>query len=433
MRFPKSTIILFTLFISFMFCFTCLAESSPDIANLYKELEELRKRVNELEEKIEREEAKGKEIEETRKEVDRIRERLGSISIHGGVVTYYQAGSSADVRVDNEWMHFPNPDSAGYVADIEFGFRPIETGSFYLRIHAGEGNGADEGLEEAGALFADLNTINDDNPDGSEIDLLEAYYTQSLFNDMLSISIGKTEPFVFVDDNEFANDENSQFVGKPFVNNPMFDSEDEYGPIIAVNFSPLERLTFTALYQSSSWPRNEEGKQKDNWSNFFRRPLFAGQVKYSPTIRGMDGNYRIYGWVQTYEHEKIGNKTGTDEGWGVGISLDQYITDNIGVFGRFGYQNDEVYEAPIFYSMGAVFKGIVPTRKKDEIGIAFAGLKANNALDHHDTEFHTEAYYRFCISDNMAVTCDIQHVANPRGDTANDNMWAGMVRGEFGF
>jgi len=430
----------FVLFVGLSVCMAEVQPESKELKQLYKQIELLRKRVEDLEKRIKQREAKERqlrkeieEVKETKEQIEHIKKRLGNISIHGGVVTYYQAGSSADIKLEDGWRHFANPDGAGYVADIELEFKPIKSGSFYMRIHAGEGNGADEGLEDAGALFADLNTLNDDNPDDSELDVLEVYYTQNFMNDKLSISFGKTEPFVFVDDNEFANDECSQFVGKPFVNNPMFDSEDEYGPIVAISFMPKNTLTLTALVQSSSWPRNEEDRQKDKWSNFFRRPLIAGQIKYSPTIYGRSGNYRLYGWVQTYKHEKVGKKTGTDEGWGVGLSCDQYITERIGLFGRFGYQNDEVYEAPIFYSIGASLRGIIPTRKDDEIGIGFAGLKANHAFDEHDTEFHVEGYYRLHISDNFAITCDLQYVASPRGNTSNDDIWAGMIKGEFGF
>ena len=446
---------MYRMFLMVFFCLLAIgfvplafAASYPDaqIKELYKQINQLKKRIGALEKAVEKRQAKEEEmrkeveqVKEASHDIEKLKERLGNISLHGKVVTYYQAASSADIKTEDGWQHFANPDSAGYVADIELSFEPIKEGQFYMRIHAGEGNGADEGLEDAGALFADLNTMNDDNPDDSEIDVLEAYYTQYLFNDTLSISFGKTEPFVFVDDNQFANDETSQFVGKPFVNNPMFDSEDEYGPIIALKFNPkfiksLKDITFTALIQSSSWPRNEENNQKDKWTNFFRRPLIAGQITYSPTIKGRGGNYRVYGWVQTYKHEKIGNKQGTDQGWGVGISLDQYITKKMGIFSRIAYQNDEVYEAPLFYSIGIMAKGLIPTFKgKDELGIGFAGLKANHAFDYTDTEFHLETYYRIQFSDYFAVTPDLQYVINPRGNTSNDNIWVGMIRGEFEF
>ncbi len=430
-------------------CYGAGVDSSPpDIKELYKQIQELKKRITQLEAIIKQKEAREEklrkdieEVKEAKKTIEEIKERIGNISIHGGVVSYYQAASSGEnsalVSASNPEGHFSNPDGAGYVADIEFSWKPTEKGEFYMRIHAGEGNGADNILEEGGALFADLNTINDDNPDDSEIDVLEAYYTQSLFDDMLTISFGKTEPFAFVDDNEFANDECTQFVGKPFVNNPMFDSEDEYGPILALSFNPkflrpLKDVTFTALIQSSSYPRNPQNRQKDIWSNFFRRPLVAGQLTYSPTIRGMSGNYRLYGWVQTYKHDKIqGN--GTDEGWGIGLSCDQYLTPKLGLFGRFGYQNDEVYEAPLFYSIGAHIKGLIPVRKDDEIGIGFAGLKANHAFSDHHTEYHLESYYRFVFSDNFALSFDLQYVENPLGNNDNNDIWAGMIRGEFSF
>ena len=445
----KLKLFMILLFVLFFGLSVCMAEQKPeDLRMLYQQIELLKKRIEELEKKIKEKEEEEKElrkdieeVKEVKETIEEIKERIGNISIHGGVVTYYQAGSSGEntalVSADNPEGHFSNPDGAGYVADIELSWEPVKEGEFYMRIHAGEGNGADEILEEGGALFADLNTLNDDNPDDSEIDVLEAYYTQKLFEGMLSISFGKTEPFAFVDDNEFANDECSQFVGKPFVNNPMFDSEDEYGPIFAVSFNPkffkpLKDVTFTALIQSSSWPRNEEERQKDKWSNFFRRPLIAGQITYSTSIRGMSGNYRLYGWVQTYKHEKI-HGTGTDEGWGIGLSCDQYLTERIGLFGRFGYHNDEVYEVPIFYSAGAYIKGLIPIRKDDELGIGIAGLKANHAFQDHHTEYHGEAYYKFVFSENFALTFDLQYVENPLGNNDNNDIWAGMIRGEFSF
>lgn len=223
---------------------------------------------------------------------DALMERLGTLSIHGGVLGYYQ-GRNAPTIND---IDYTGANGAGFVADLELNFKPLKNGDFFMRVHAGEGDGADKDLAEDGALFANLNTIADDNPGNDGLSVLEAYYTHSFFDERLLFSIGKTEQVVFIDDNAFANDEYTQFVGKPFVNNPMFDSEDEFGPLMAAQISPWKPLKFTFLYASTSRPYLPDYQQKSVWDNIFDTPFLAGQLTFSPNLFGYDGNYRVYGW-----------------------------------------------------------------------------------------------------------------------------------------
>ena len=422
----------FLVCLTTFFIILSFSSAQANEAEILKEIEQLKKKIAELEKKLKEREAQEAELKEkleTReKAIDLITEKLGTLSIHGGVVGYYQGASKAKIGGES----FPNPDGAGYVADLELSFEPVENGEFYLRLHAGEGDGADRELEEAGALFADLNTMNDDNPGDGDFDLLECYYTHSFLDDRFFLSIGKTEPVVFIDDNEFANDEVGQFVGKPFVNDPVLDSEDEFGPLMAVGFRPSDRFCIVALIQSSSHPLGTEAEQKDIWEDIFEKPLFAGQLTYSPEINGLKGNYRLYGWVQTYDHPEI-DSADTDEGWGIGISVDQKISKKVGLFGRFGYHNEEVYEVPWFWSLGANITGLIPSRANDEIGFGVAGLKANDDLPEDDTEFHLEGYYKLVLSDHFALTSDFQYVVNPLGDSSNDDVFAGMLKAEFSF
>lgn len=324
---------------------TCVAGGTPEVSEIQAELEILKSRIEELESKLAAKEKEQKEVAEISTETEEkeskgLLDRFGSLSIHGGVVGYFQGGIVD--RIEGE--KFENPAGAGFAANLELTFEPIRNGEFYIRIHAGEGEGADKDLVEAGALFANLNTIADDNPGDDGVAFHEVYYTHRFF-DNFALSIGKTDGLVFLDDNAFANDELSQFVGKAFVNNPVLDSEDEYAPLVAVNWEPLEALTLTALVQSSSYPLLDEDQQKSKYDNIFDRPFWGVQAKYSPQWRGLEGNYRLYVWSQTYEHPKV-EREGTDPGWGIGLSFDQWLHEKVGLFARFGYQNKEVYEVP---------------------------------------------------------------------------------------
>jgi len=359
---------------------------------------------------------------------DTIMERLGTLAIHGGIVGYYQGRNGPTIND----IDYKGANGAGFAADLELSFEPFKNGEFFMRVHAGEGQGADVDLAEDDALFANLNTIADDNPGSDGLSVLEVFYTQTFCNERYLFSIGKTEQVVFIDDNALANDEYTQFVGKPFVNNPMLDSEDEYGPVMAAQVSPWEQLTLTFLYESSSRPNAEENMQKSVWDDIFDTPFLAAQLTYSPKIFGFDGNYRVYGWGATYDHEKISGN-GTDKGWGIGLSCDQIVHEKVGLFARFGYSNNEVYVAPWFWSVGANLKGLIPSRDEDEIGVGIAGLEANSDLGYNGTELHLEAYYRIVLSDYFSISPDIQFVANPLGNNSNQNIVAGMLRGQFSF
>jgi hypothetical protein len=407
--------------------------------DLSKEVERLKQRIEELERNVGQAPAasspEGESPEPagpppTRVEEIKgiIAEEVGRVSFHGGVVGFYQGTNRPTI----EETRFRNPDGLGYVADLSITFSPHPAGELYLRVHAGEGDGGDRFLEPAGALFADLNTLNDDHPENDRFRLLEAFYTHTFLDESYFLSVGKTEPLAFMDENAFANDEYRQFVGKAFVNNPVLDSEDEYGPLLALGASPFEGWAFTFIYQSSSRPLLDEEDQKSVWDRVFSKTFLAGQATFSPAPGGLEGNYRLYAWTQTYDHPRV-EREGVEKGWGIGLSLDQMISEKVGVFARVGYQNREVYEVPWFWSVGANLSGIIPGRELDNLGIGIAGLAANNRLENDGTELHLESYYRWVISSHMAITPSLQYVRNPLGNRDNDGVFAGMLRAEISF
>jgi len=404
-----------------------------------RELQLLKQKIQMLEKQLKE---KNKREEEVAKEVEEIKEKLGSLEIHGGVRLYYQGASVG--TVDGESLS--NPSGTGYNADLKISFKPNSNGQFYLRLHGGSGKGADEIFDKKDdVLFANLNTLADDNPENEgEFRLLEAYYSREFFDGKLNLVVGKTEPFIMIDDNEYANDETTQFVGKPFVNNPILDGEDIFAPMLGVSLSPVDKLEIDAVVQSNdqsslSWNGKEwVVKDKDIYSSVFDKPFYAVQLKYSPEIGGLPGNYRIYYWNDSAEHIKINEPTdnsnrkpSTGDGWGVGISIDQKISENVGVFARASWANDDVYEVEQFYSLGASIDGIIPSRPKDTLGLGVAALIPNDKLKNDDTEYHFEGYYRIEVSENFHITPDIQYVVNPHGNSDNDNIFAGMVRAEF--
>jgi hypothetical protein len=177
---------------------------------------------------------------------------------------------------------------------------------------------------------------------------------------------------------------------------------------------------------------------KSKYDNVFSTPFLGGQVAFSPKFGELEGNYRLYGWYAGYDHSKLdadrnfidGEK---DKGWGLGIGADQQITETIGLFGRFGWNNENVYVVKWEASGGLNLKGLIPGREEDETGIGFAGLVPDSRFTADDPEYHLEVYYRIAVTENLAFTPDLQYVWNPGGNSDNDGVFAGMVRAEFGF
>ena len=332
-------------------------------ADVAKDIEMLKQKIVELEQKLQEQKIAQqkyarKVAEEVHEEIDEhLEERFGTLEIHGGAVLYYQ-----DSRTDElDGAKADSPSGAGFTADLELTWKPalplVEDGKFYARIHAGDGTGADRGGQPnnpVNVLLANLNTIADDNTGGNDtsLNLLEAYYTQEFFDKTLSVTGGKAKNLLFLDGNAFANNEKKQFVGKAFVNNSVLDSESEYTPLIGGEFKPVELLAFSLVGTSTSRP-NVEGTplsdtSKSKYDNVFSTPFLGSQVTVSPKFGELEGNYRLYGWYAGYNHSKLDSDRNfiagqKDKGWGVGISADQQVTPMIGLFGRFGWNNDDVY------------------------------------------------------------------------------------------
>jgi len=424
-----------------------------DNATILKEIRSLKERIEELEQKLEEQESLAKrQVAKTEKNIEEkisesLEERFGTLEIHGGAILYYQSSQTDEL----DGAKADSPSGAGFTADLELTWKPalplMEGGQFYARIHAGDGTGADRGGQPnnpVNVLLANLNTIADDNTDGNDtsLNLLDAFYTHDFFDKALSVTGGKAKNLLFLDGNAFANNDKQQFVGKPFVNNSVLDSESEYTPLLGGEFKPSELLAFSVVGTSTSRPNVEgtplENTAKSKYDNVFSTPFLGSQLTVSPKFGEREGNYRFYGWYAGYNHSKLDSNRNPiagekAKGWGLGISADQQITPMIGLFGRFGRNNDDVYVVQWEASGGVNLKGLIPSRDEDNLGLGFAALAPGDRYAQNDPEYHLELYYRIAAAENLAFSPDLQYVWNPGGDSENDGIWAGMVRGEFNF
>ena len=141
--------------------------------------------------------------------------------------------------------------------------------------------------------------------------------------------------------------------------------------------------------------------------------------------------------------------------YGYVVNVEQSVTDDIGVFGRWSW-NEGKTEIMTFtdidasLSFGASIKGKAWGREKDTIGIAgaFNGL----SRDHRDflaagglgiligdgalnyrTERVLETYYSFALLDAVTLTFDYQRLVNPayNADRGPISIFSGRLHAEF--
>jgi len=381
---------------------------------LLREIEFLKKRLAEVE----------RELKESRKG-----NGAPKVSFGGDATLYYQGA---------RWGS-KGPTGAGFTANLELSAEPVEGGELYARIHAGEGEGADEELAEH--LFANLNTLADDNPESGSVKILDLFYRQELSGGKLTLFIGKTEPFILIDSNEFAGDETSQFVGKAFVNNPIIDSEARFAPAAAFDLKASEALSLQGFIQSSDkgelqWNGQEwENKEKSPYSDPFDHPTLAIQTTYSREGE----NYRLYFWTDTAPHPKVNQveeeskKPDEVKGIVVGLSFDQKLSERFGLFGRASVGRKSAYAFWQFYSLGFNLLSPFKSREKDSLALGVAAIVPSPLYSKQSTEVHLEGYYRYRFSEKGALTPDFQVVLNPAGDGEADPIYALTVRLEVSF
>jgi len=296
---------------------------------------------------------------------------------------------SGSLDVTGQWTAFQ---------DTGFG-----SGSVGFLMEAGQviGHRRDEGGGDglAGNIGSALGPNGDYLAD--DILLSELWYAHSFADGALVITVGKLDQTVYLDANRIANDETTQFIGGPFVNNVVIGFP-EYGSGVNVTATPSE-----LFYVSGSWGNAAAAPDETTLNNLNGDDSFwAVEGGLTPTFGELEGAYRVIGWSTSVEG---------DDAHGIGLSFDQQITDSLVPFFRYGYTTVDEAKDMQFVSAGLGIEG--PLGRADDlcgIGYAYADL----GDDGHEAMF--EAFYRLQLTDTLQLTPDVQVVFDPAGTDEYD-------------
>lgn len=331
---------------------------------------------------------------------------------------------------------------ASYSADITIGKEFKEAGGkAFLHLEAGTGSGLEDDL----TLYSNVNRDADND---NNIRVTEFWYEQALCKDKAVLTFGKLDPTAYFDNNEAANDETTQFLGRIFRNSPAIEFPDNTAGIRAA-YLPWEWLeaSYGLFDANSDWE-----KIGDNLFNI-------GQVTFKTDFFSLPGNYRFLGWHNNAYHTKwLATEREKEAAFGFGLSFDQKLTDITTAFLRYGWQDPKVYNPDIMatgdlnyslehsWSAGLQFEGKTWGREKDVLAFAVGQIfpsddykKAGESLDparKAETEGHLEAYYRIYVNEHLSITPDFQYIWNPFGkDVADDTggIFVGGMRAQVDF
>jgi len=293
----------------------------------------------------------------------------------------------------------------------------LSEGYFFMQMRAA-GGPFDSAPVGGPSLFSSLNDVATDRSRFNEgtsrgnIFLAKAFYQQSmkLGEGELRGRAGIINLTDYFDTNLFANNEARQFVNSAFVNSAAFKTGISAPGVMAEYerppwlFNPpwLDGIVLRAGYAVSSTERA------------FTSPLWTSELELQTTVKDLEGHWRFGG--------SFGNFADTGSVSEFHISVDQWLSGNFGVFGRWGITND----GPGSQTFGPVNQSYsfgVQRRFVDEqervsawaIGFSQAFPIEPSETDDFASERVLETYYRWQLTRNVSLTPHFQLILGAGG------------------
>ncbi|MBL7156565.1 MAG: carbohydrate porin [Candidatus Omnitrophica bacterium] len=413
--------------------------AAPTTAELLTEIQSLKMRVDELEKKMVKQDMKAISLEHVRDEVKKslieykpgegMRVEPAGLNIGAGITFVAQGTPDANNAGAGENSIF----DASYSADVEIAKEFEDWGFAYLHLEGGENDTIENELE----VFSNVNREAADT--GSRVEFAEWFYTQFALDKQIAFTLGKMDCGDRVDQNEYANDEKTQFLAHMFRNSPVmeFPPGNALGMDLILAFEPISFIQTELSYFSGD----------ADYDDVFDKNFYSFQFNFRPSeiealgidTEQFDGNYRTYFWMNDRNHEKLAkDDESSDKGkilnYGFGFSFDQMVTDAFGLFGRFGWQRPDVLPGDITmvdvttnptlewsWSTGGQVAGKYWKRDDDVLACAIGQIFPSKAWkdaspsDFGAGEGHIEIYYKCQLFKWLAISPDFQLIWNPYG------------------
>ncbi|MES2064201.1 MAG: carbohydrate porin [Bacteroidota bacterium] len=228
------------------------------------------------------------------------------------------------------------------------------------------------------------------------------------------VTVGKFGMADFFDGNEFSHDARSQFMNWSLMDNAAWDYPANTRGYVLGGIAEFGQPTWSLRFGFTMTTTTANGAIWDEKVSRANTQTLEYEKRY--TLGGQKGTLRLLafrnnGKMGVYRDAINQNPTAPDvdatqaygrHKYGFGISADQYLTNDFGVFAKASY-NDGKTETWAFteidrsLSLGAVLKGTSWSRKDDELGLAFVG----NGISKDHQNYLAAGGYGFIIGDGQ--------------------------------
>lgn len=270
----------------------------------------------------------------------------------------------------------------------------------------------------------DIESFNND-----QIHVAQFYYEHNIAQN-LAASIGQLDITGYFDTNRFANNERIHFLANEFANNPAIEfggTENFYTLGARLTYWPVESVDITiGAFEGNG-----------DYADSFDKPFSMAEINFKFKPADKEGNYRVYYWKRHGRDSSANTANPNDadllkaKNDGVGFSIDQVVTDAVGVWLRAGVQREKVAQFDRHISGGVNITGEIFGRGNDKIGLGYGmTLMGRDYKDYKKSvspdfesgaEHYLELYYNISVADapqnkGFHISPDIQYVMNPGGD-----------------
>ena len=296
-------------------------------------------------------------------------------------------------------------------------------GTFFVYVEnmVGDGNKINDAV---GGPLAPVSTL-----DADDFTQLSAYYyEQSLCSGKCRIKFGKHDA-----NSEFATSNiTGEFVNggiSPPPNIPVPTFPDPALGLLG-EVIPVDWLTLRTAFYGAKLDGRSEGD-----SGLFSGDLMAVfEAGFTATnLQRYAGTYRFATWMSTLETAEIvastnSNPKGYSDNYGVYMLIDQPVylepsaTDSSGegltVFFEYSWAPENRNQINEYFSTGAMYTGLIPTRDSDEIGLAVTYMSPSenlkpDGLANNQTNF--ELFYKANVTPWLYIQPDVQWLQNVGG------------------
>ncbi len=284
------------------------------------------------------------------------------------------------------------------------------------------------GLAQYTVFFADIVGLSGTPPDAeidgltlvngysarliqqNDLSLREAWVMTELWDQKLSLVVGRVDLTNYFDSNAAANDETSQFLSDALVNNPALGLS-ENGAGMALVYDPRNDFNFKLGYQQST-------STATNLSDSLFLLIEAG-YQANPFQLG-EGNYRIW-----YREDNTNSGSSA-----TGVSFDQRLMPGVTLFARYGSaDNTASTKQDKYHSGGLQFDAGLGFNPQDVFGIGYA----SSELATTESEQLLESYYKLVMTEKLQLTFNLTYLEEDRITSTTDAYFISGLRLQASF